>query len=1507
MKKPRFWVLLVVLVLGISALSFGMVVSNRDNTSRSTVMIHKNGMSSDGLDSKDLEVLVDYKSYVLAEIPSDEINKLKREGYSVNEVSNRDMVAISDGQLNVNDGLPDTPDDLTISSYPSESEGYYIVQFVGPIKPQWKEEMRGMGARFQEFRHRYNFIVKMDEETKHSVKDLDFVNWVGIYQPAYRFDSELLEKSGEQVIEVSFFDGTDLRESVKGIESLGGEIQAIGMNGITAEIHTGRIEKVANLKGVNSISEGSEEPELYNGDATWITETNVQDDRKVTTQGVTGTDQLVTVCDSELYTTDGGHEMWEDPEGDPFGDNHRKVQDYYSIGGDLNSGTYHGSHVTGTVLGDAPDSNGDYLTYNYNDGNALDARLIHQDIGTSGGGLSLPNSMYNDAWQPSYDSGSRVHTNSWGGGISSYTGLAIDGDQFIWDNKDYNILFAMGNSGDGANTLSGEPEGKNFFSIGGVTNYPDQNTMYTSSSRGYADDGRIKPTVLHVAENVVSSDRSYDGYQSLSGTSMATPGLAGQLAQVREYYKKGWYPSGTPTASDGFNPSNALLKSTIINGAVEITGSGAYANDARFPNGDQGFGRSKLDRVLHFDGENRKLITYDSWNENNSLDTGESWTKEFKVDDSTQELEVTLAWSDYPGSDGSDSTDPAIVNDLDLELTTPSGTRYVGNAFTGNNPGYSQPDPTSNPWSGQRSAEYDGLNVEEDILLLPNQNGVEEGTYQLTVSGYNVPQSTQPFGVAISGGVSLNSAPAVDVTAPSENEIINGTYDIQWSATDEEDTNSNLDIKVDYSADGGSTWNTLEDGTGNNDGLLSWDTTTVLDGVNYIVRVNATDSNSAYTVNTSATFSVDNIKDDRWHMQAETPTETGLSMYPVENTQNSVSVGIPSSGEYSLGNWTTDAFGSDTDLGGQWNFTAYGYADPAGYFEGYLKAKLKDSSGTVIHETATDDQDVGSYSSYHQFSWSDTVSGSIASSDTITVELLVDAVSGSSSVIYNETSTGETSLNGTVTNDHTYIHNSDDAYEQIQEETVSSGGVNTLLSESFEGGVPPSGWTQADGPDDGSTNSWYQDATAYDQSNSARIDYDSGDNVDQYLISSAIDASTYSNLQMTFYQHCDWPSYWADNYIEVSTTDTNPSSFTTVKTLSSAAPDSGWEQKTVDLSAYDGESTIYIGFRYYGTNAENWYVDMAEVTGEQTTSGLDHEWTMDIPSYPTEPVEFNVEAYHSSNTEGDDVDFLYSTDGGSTYTQMLTVTKTSDDNSYQTYSMPTDTSGTVYIKAEDTDRTAGNTNLDTLYVDHMYIKASSSDPPSAVMGYDHETTQSWVEPSFGTSSLVTQDISLSSGWNFVSFNLNPSDSSLLSILNTTDYGINGNYDKVEYYDVSQDEWKTFTPDRASHFNSLDTWNREMGLWIHMTTADTLTVEGTKPSSTTITLQPGWNMVGYPSSTDTTASDTLPGAVTKMAVYDGSQEYNLRYEYDLTTVTMSAKNGYWVYNGDSTSVDWAVSY
>ncbi|MFZ1552071.1 MAG: hypothetical protein WAV53_11815, partial [Anaerolineae bacterium] len=86
-------------------------------------------------------------------------------------------------------------------------------------------------------------------------------------------------------------------------------------------------------------------------------------------------------------------------------------------------------------------------------------------------------------------------------------------------------------------------------------------------------------------------------------------------------------------------------------------------------------------------------------------------------------LRITLAWLDYPANPG---TTHALVNDLDLEVTGPTGTVYHGN--------------------GGGSADRN--NVIETVFL----DNAPSGAYTVRVKGFNVPQgSAQPFGLVASG------------------------------------------------------------------------------------------------------------------------------------------------------------------------------------------------------------------------------------------------------------------------------------------------------------------------------------------------------------------------------------------------------------------------------------------------------------------------------------------------------------------------------------------------------------------------------------------------------------------------------------------------------------------------------------------------------------------------------------------------------------------------------------
>ena len=219
-----------------------------------------------------------------------------------------------------------------------------------------------------------------------------------------------------------------------------------------------------------------------------------------------------------------------------------------------------------------------------------------------------------------YNQGARIHSNSWGvnypPSFGLYQGQARDIDQFIWDNKDMNIVFAVGNwayqnGGYQNDTIATHAVAKNAISVGASENYKptiaepstladNADQVWSSSGRGPTDDSRIKPDIL-VPGTEIFSTRSRAAYTSgmciknqsvtpglynlgpdystCTGSSMATPHVAGMVALLREFYKK-----------QHINPSSALIKATLINSAEEM-GYGTPSTMA-------GWGRVDLTNIL---------------------------------------------------------------------------------------------------------------------------------------------------------------------------------------------------------------------------------------------------------------------------------------------------------------------------------------------------------------------------------------------------------------------------------------------------------------------------------------------------------------------------------------------------------------------------------------------------------------------------------------------------------------------------------------------------------------------------------------------------------------------------------------------------------------------------------------------------------------------------------------------------------------------------------------------
>jgi Subtilase family len=663
----------------------------------------------------------------------------------------------------------------------SETKQTRVVQFAGPIKTAWFEALKATGAQIVGYVANNSYIIHGSRRELALVAQLDSrsdpddekpIRWMGRLQAVQKIDpafsDELLLSTGNSVdVEFELIDSPDSAAAIETISAGASKINReprrfLSFVVLSVTIDSERLIEIADNDQV-LFAGPAPEMRLHDERGAQIIAGNLTADGTkpngpgfmawLASKGLDGAaDYAIDISDSGI---DRGSTSAPLLHPDFLNANLESRVSYsinYATDGLIDDKRGHGTIVASVAAGRGLVSLEDFPGYMYGAGVDPNVKLGASRIFDRNGKLPIQLSFTSVA-SAAYAGGARISNNSWGNSANIYDSSSQEYDALVRDaqpsspgNQQMSFIFSAGNLGPGG-YVSSPGTAKNVISVGASENYrpegidacnldgqgsigPDGanniRDILRYSSGGPTIDGRAKPDLCAPGTHVYGAASQTSGFfgdglcpgaglfqppnQSLytwsSGTSLSAPHISGAASLVRRYI------ATKNLLGDHRVPSPAMIKAYLLNSASFLTGENAGGN---LPGDRQGWGLPDLSKA--FDNAKRELI------DQTTLLTATGQTVEFRgsIADRSLPLRVTLVWTDAPGT----LVGPAIVNDLDLEITVGGVTVYRGNRFEGE---FSIP-----------GGEPDRVNNVESIYLPPDAIPVGvDGDLRITVRAANI-------------------------------------------------------------------------------------------------------------------------------------------------------------------------------------------------------------------------------------------------------------------------------------------------------------------------------------------------------------------------------------------------------------------------------------------------------------------------------------------------------------------------------------------------------------------------------------------------------------------------------------------------------------------------------------------------------------------------------------------------------------------------------------------------
>lgn len=713
-------------------------------------------------------LLVDYGTFALWSVPADQSARLSAQSGSPLR-DDLDTIWLRNGPLDTRAAPPAVPAHLQQQRLPGGQ--FWMVQFVGPIKDAWIDQLRAIGLELVAFLPSNAYVVWGDENNLAQLDALaassTVIQWSGPYHPSYRLDTALQERSVQLAadalvdVTVQFYITPGLSQSLSRLREIGGAIlmqpaNVLQFSTISLQLPASQLAAVAAWPDVYNIEPWAA-PEQHDEMQGQILANNLTTDEDgqvgpsgpgylewLAEQGFPTSPEnypVVAVVDDGLDTGDADAILHPDfyEQGNPAGRDRVTSIVNCTVDERGNGLESHGTINAGIVAG-----YNDRSGFPYEDEAGYQVGLGISPYGRIAAIKNFNNAAYFDVSrcggsdqgliEASFEAGAAITTNSWGANVGgqytaasqAYDAATRDASSTRAGNQEMLHIFSAGNAGSSSYTVGAPATAKNVLAVGATESTRDNgiidgcaiaesnnaDDVADFSSRGPTADERSKPDIMAPGVHI-------------QGPASQDPGFVG--GGVCGGIDSGYYPDGQTlyTWSSGTShsaPAVAGAASLLYEYYSRMLAPGQspspamlkalLLNTARYLSGPGA--EDTLPSPQQGWGDVNLAMLFDE-TPRSLLDqsivlheTGEEYVTSRVIADTSKPLRVSLVWTDAPGS----TTSSAYVNDLDLQVVA-DGVSYRGNNFGG---AFSD--------DGGAFGAYDWRNNVESVFLPPGVGDV---------------------------------------------------------------------------------------------------------------------------------------------------------------------------------------------------------------------------------------------------------------------------------------------------------------------------------------------------------------------------------------------------------------------------------------------------------------------------------------------------------------------------------------------------------------------------------------------------------------------------------------------------------------------------------------------------------------------------------------------------------------------------------------------------------------